>query len=75
MRVTNSTITSELLELLANYPKLEDLAGEDWLFKQLRKAVMEWALGAELLQRREPGHAQASFGFSMIASETGRAST
>ena len=46
---TNTTITPELLdELLANYEKPEDLTGEDGLFKQLKKALIERALGAEL---------------------------
>src|SRR5579864_7912065 len=46
---TNSTITPELLDqLLANYEKPEDLTGEDGLFKQLKKALIERALGAEL---------------------------
>jgi transposase-like protein len=45
----NSTITSELLDqLLANYEKPEDLIGADGLFKQLKKALIERALGAEL---------------------------
>lgn len=39
---TNSTITPELLDqLLANYTKPEDLTGEDGLFKQLKKALIE----------------------------------
>src|SRR6201990_849750 len=46
---TNSTITPELLDqLLAKYEKPEDRAGEDGLFKQLKKALIERALGAEL---------------------------
>ena len=46
---TNTTITPELLDqLLANYEKPEDLTGEDGLFKQLKKALIERALGAEL---------------------------
>src|SRR6266550_9485247 len=45
---TNSTITSELLDqLLASYEKPEDLTGEDGLFKQLKRALIERALGAE----------------------------
>ena len=48
---TNSTITPELLDqLLANYEKPEDLTGEDGLFKQLKKALIERALGAELTE-------------------------
>ena len=46
---TDSTITPELLDkLLANYTKPEDLTGENGLFKQLKKALIERALGAEL---------------------------
>ena len=46
---TNWTITPELLDqLLANYAKPEDLTGEGGLFKQLKKALIERALGAEL---------------------------
>ena len=48
---TTSTITPELLDqLLANYKKPEDLTGEDGLFKQLRKALIQRALGAELTE-------------------------
>jgi putative transposase len=35
-------------ELLAGYEKPEDLLGENGLFKQLKKALLERALGAEL---------------------------
>jgi len=43
------TIRPELLdELLAGYSKPEDLTGENGLFKQLKKALIERALGAEL---------------------------
>src|SRR3954462_13821612 len=46
---TDTTITPELLDqLLANYEKPEDLTGADGLFKQLKKALIERALGAEL---------------------------
>src|SRR6478752_3097010 len=48
---TTSTITPELLDqLLANYKKPEDLTGEDGLFKQLKRALIERALGAELTE-------------------------
>jgi len=41
---TNTTITPELLDqLLANYEKPEDLTGDDGLFKQLKKALIERA--------------------------------
>ena len=47
--MTTTTITSELLDqLLANYEKPEDLTGDNGLFKQLKKALIERALGAEL---------------------------
>jgi putative transposase len=46
-----TTITPELIDqLLANYEKPEDLTGEDGLFKQLKKALIERALGAELTE-------------------------
>ena len=46
---TKTTIPLELLDqLLSNYRKPEDLTGEDGLFKQLKKALIERALGAEL---------------------------
>ncbi len=42
---TNTTIAPELLDqLLANYEKPEDLTGEDGLFKQLKRALIERAL-------------------------------
>lgn len=44
-----TTITPELLDqLLANYEKPEDLTGDNGLFKQLKKALIERALAAEL---------------------------
>ena len=47
----NSIITQELLDqLLVNYEKPEDLLGEEGLFKQLKKALIERALGAELTE-------------------------
>lgn len=46
---TNSTITPKLLDqLLADNEKPEDLIGDDGVFKQLKKAPIETALGAEL---------------------------
>jgi putative transposase len=47
----DSTIAAELLDqLLANYAKPDDLLGEEGLFKQLKKALIERALGAELTE-------------------------
>ena len=44
-----TTLRPELLdELLADYETPEDLLGDDGLFKQLKKALLERALGAEL---------------------------
>ena len=44
-----TTLTPELLDqLLAGYEKLEDLTGDDGLFRRLKKALIERALGAEL---------------------------
>lgn len=49
--MTNTTITPELLDqLLADYTKPEDLLGEEGLFKQLKKALIERALGADLTE-------------------------
>ena len=43
------TLRPELLdELLADYEKPEDLLGEEGLFKHLKKALLERALGVEL---------------------------
>src|SRR4029079_10704315 len=48
---TETTITPELLDqLLANYEKPEDLTGVDGLFKQLKRALIERARGAELTE-------------------------
>src|SRR6266536_3133557 len=48
---TNMTIAPELLDqLLANYEQPEDLTGEDGLFKQLKRALIERALGVELTE-------------------------
>ena len=42
-------MTPELLDqLLADYEKPEDLTGDDGLFRRLKKALIERALGAEL---------------------------
>ena len=44
-----TTLRPELLdELLSGYEKLDDLLGEEGLFRQLKKALLERALGAEL---------------------------
>lgn len=44
-----TTLRPKLLdELLAGYEKPEDLLGDEGLFKQLKKALLERALGAEL---------------------------
>jgi len=47
----HSGIPADLLdELLKDYEKPEDLLGKDGIFDQLKKAVMERALGAELTE-------------------------
>jgi len=47
--MTTTPISPELLDkLLAGYEKPEDLTGAEGLFKQLKKALIERALGAEL---------------------------
>ena len=44
-----TTLRPEVLdELLTDYEKPEDLLGEEGLFKELKKALLERALGAEL---------------------------
>jgi hypothetical protein len=44
---TKTAMPLELLDqLLSNYRKPEDFTGEDGLFKQLKKALIERALGA-----------------------------
>ena len=43
-----TTLSPELLdELLSDYEKPDDLLGEEGLFKQPKKALLERALGAE----------------------------
>jgi putative transposase len=47
--MTTRTLTPELLDqLLTGYEKPEDLTGDDGLFRRLKKALIERALGAEL---------------------------
>jgi Transposase, Mutator family len=51
--MTTTTLTPELLDrLLADYEKPEDLTGDDELFRRLKKALIERALGAELTDHR-----------------------
>jgi putative transposase len=46
--MTKTAIAPALLDqLFANYTKREDLSGDEGLFKQLKKAIIERALGAE----------------------------
>ena len=46
---TDPTLSPELLDrLLAGYRSPEDLTGDDGLFRRLKKALIERALGAEL---------------------------
>jgi len=48
---TKTAIPAELLDqLLVNYSRPEDLTGQDGLFKQLKTALIERALGAELTE-------------------------
>src|ERR1700722_921565 len=47
--MTTTTLAPELLDqLLTGYEKPEDLAGDDGLFRRLKKALIERELGAEL---------------------------
>ena len=51
--MTTTTLTPELLDqLLTGYEKPEDLTGDDGLFRRLKKALIERALGAELTDHR-----------------------
>jgi transposase-like protein len=46
---TTTTLTPDLPEQLhAGYEKPEDLTGDDGLFRRLKKAMIERALGADL---------------------------
>ena len=48
--LTTTILTHELLDqLLAGYERPEDLTGDDGLFRRLKKALIERALGAELM--------------------------
>jgi hypothetical protein len=61
---SKTTITPELLDqLLANYEKPEDLTGDEGLFKQLKKALIERALPSSLL-RHGPWYQETSAGTS-----------
>ena len=61
-----TTLGPELLgELLRDYEKPEDLLGEERLFKQLKKALLERALGGGVeraLGLREGGSGRARYG-------------
>jgi transposase-like protein len=69
-----TTLRTELLdELLAEYERPEDLLGEEGLFRQLKKALLERALGAELSEHlgyEKGGQPQRRFGED--GSERGR---
>ena len=55
MSTKKHDIPEELLSaLLANYKKPEDLIGENGLFKQLTKLLVERALDAELTEHHGP---------------------
>lgn len=75
-------IKQELLdELLADYSKPEDLTGEDGLFKQLKKALLERAMNAELddhlgyekgdVQGRNGGNSRNGHGKKTVISDDG----
>ena len=75
-------IKTELLdELLAEYSKPEDLTGEDGLFKQLKKALLERAMNAELddhlgyekgdVQGRNGGNSRNGHGKKTVISDDG----
>jgi hypothetical protein len=67
---TDTTITTGLLDqLLANYTKPEDLTGENGLFKQLKKALIERALGAELRSDVTSGLSDCISGVAITSGE------
>lgn len=77
-----TTIRPELLdELLADYERPDDLLGEEGLFKQLKKALLERALGAELsahlgYERGDPagrgtGNSRNGYSAKSVLSEDG----
>jgi transposase-like protein len=71
-----TTLRAELLdELLAEYERPEDLLGEEGLFRQLKKALLERALGAELSEHlgyEKGGPRQPQRLFGEDGSERGR---
>lgn len=70
---TDSTITPELLDqLLANYSKPEDLTGENGLFKQLKKVLIERALGAELTEQAASSRSSSPRGRPGLMASTTR---
>jgi len=77
-----TTIRREVLdELLAGYERPEDLLGEEGLFKHLKKALLERALGAELSDHlgyekgdpagRGTGNSRNSYSDKTVLSEDG----
>lgn len=77
-----TTLRPELLdELLAEYERPEDLLGEEGLFRQLKKALLERALGAELSEHlgyekgdpagRGSGNSRNGYSAKTVLSEDG----
>ena len=77
-----TTLRPELLDgLLAEYERPEDLLGEEGLFRQLKKALLERALGAELSEHlgyekgdpagRGSGNSRNGYSAKTVLSEDG----
>lgn len=75
-------IKDEIIDdLLSNYKSPEDLLGDDGIFKQLKKALLERALNAELddhlgyekgdLKGRDGGNSRNGYGKKRIKDEDG----
>jgi len=66
MTVEMKPLPSDLIDaLLADYKKPEDLIGQNGLLKQLTKALVEWALQAEMTDHLGHGKNQ------LVANEAG----
>ncbi len=82
-RQKESAIRAELLdELLEGYEKPEDLLGRDGILDQMKKAIMERALGAEITEHlgyeegdpvgRLSGNSRNGFGQKQVITENGQ---
>jgi len=82
-RKKESAIRAELLdELLEGYEKPEDLLGKDGILDQMKKAIMERALGAEITEHlgyeegdssgKGSGNSRNGFGQKQVITENGQ---